>query len=152
MKSSCFLSKEKTWTQTVSIYQLVLTGVITSPANLALLMAFGWHTQKEHKDCKDHKAGRRDTIKLFSPKYVSLYHDRTMQTETLLQTSKTERGLSPRVRARLKGCCFHRAISLPSAGTNINPKGHFAEDTQICLPEGVNENSKLEAEVKECIC
>lgn len=95
MRSSCFLSKEKTWTQTVSIYQLVLTGVITSPANLALLMAFGWHTQKEHKDCKDHKAGRRDTIKLFSPKYVSLYHDRTMQTETLLYRQVRQREVCP---------------------------------------------------------
>lgn len=95
MRSSCFLSKEKTWTQTVSIYQLVLTGVITSPANLALLMAFGWHTQKEHKDCKDHKAGRRDTIKLFSPKYVSLYHDRTTQTETLLYRQVRQREVCP---------------------------------------------------------
>lgn len=78
MRGSCLLSKEKARIQIVSISQPVLTGVITSSANLALLMAFGWHTQKEHKDCKDHKAGGRDTIKLFSPKYMSLYCDRMM--------------------------------------------------------------------------
>lgn len=57
MRSSCFLSKERARTQLVSIYQLVSTGVISTPANLATLMAFGWHIRRSTKTAKTIKLG-----------------------------------------------------------------------------------------------
>jgi len=88
------------------------------PSSLCL-WSLAAYSGRAQKIAKVSEAGREDTIKLFSPTY-----GRTAQAEALLQTHETDRGLSPSARARPKGCCFHGAISLPSAGFNVNPSGH----------------------------